>query len=251
MPSIATLKKLLTGTPGFLPGPISVSAGAGTPAGTGVTATEYGDGIFHKTVLTFASLVITMTDATTAGSHGTQKIYDFPAGQIGILGVVTDLHIVAATGIGATAAVVGAIGTAAVGTDNATLLTTEADIVPSTAATLTDSAGDFNAIMGNSVAALTDSSGGTSGGDTIAAIVAATDVTAAGLATTKNAIATLAAKVNALIALLTGAFKAFDGTGTAKDAVLNFAVPDAGSTANSTLTVTGTVTIHWINLGDN
>jgi hypothetical protein len=55
------------------------------------------------------------------------------------------------------------------------------------------------------VAAITDSSGGTSGGNTVAAIVAATDTTAAGLATTKNAIATLSAKVNAMLTALKNA----------------------------------------------
>lgn len=42
----------------------------------------------------------------------------------------------------------------------------------------------------------------------------------------------------------------FDGTTTAKDAYLNFAVPDAGSTGNDTLTVSGTITLVWSNLGD-
>lgn len=53
---------------------------------------------------------------------------------------------------------------------------------------------------------LTDNSGGTSGGNTIAAVAAATTTaTSADLATTKNAIATLAAKVNALEAVLSAA----------------------------------------------
>ncbi len=44
----------------------------------------------------------------------------------------------------------------------------------------------------------------------------------------------------------------WDGTSTAKDAYLNFAVPDAdhGGT-NDALTVSGTVTITWVNHGDN
>jgi hypothetical protein len=43
---------------------------------------------------------------------------------------------------------------------------------------------------------------------------------------------------------------AFDGTATAVDAFLNLAVPDADSSASDTVTVNGTVTLHWINLGD-
>jgi hypothetical protein len=114
---------------------------AGAAAGTGVTAAEAA-GAIHQTVLTVSALSVTMTDATTAGSHGSQKIYDFPAGLIQVLGCTTDLAIArVGTAIGATAAVVGSVGTATVGTDNATLTGTEADILPSTAATLTAGAG--------------------------------------------------------------------------------------------------------------
>ena len=49
---------------------------------------------------------------------------------------------------------------------------------------------------------------------------------------------------------LTAGVVVFDGTTTAKDAYLNFAVPDAGSTASDTLTVSGTITLVWSNLGD-
>ncbi len=169
--------------------------GNGAAAGTGVVASELSP-ILHQTVLTITDLAITMTDATTAGCHGSQKIYDFPAGLIAVLGVVSDLQVAAgAGGIGDTAAVVGSIGSAAVGTDNATLTSTEADLMPSTAATLTAGAGNCD------------------GQSTAMAIL--------------------------------------DGTATAADAYLNLAVPDAGSSANDTLTVNGTVTITWANLGDN
>lgn len=42
----------------------------------------------------------------------------------------------------------------------------------------------------------------------------------------------------------------FDGTTTAKDAYLNFAIPDAGSTGNDALLVNGTITIAWNLIGD-
>lgn len=52
---------------------------------------------------------------------------------------------------------------------------------------------------------------------------------------------------------VTGKF--FDNTTTTNAtqlaARLNFAIPDAGSSANSTITVSGTVTLTWINHGDN
>jgi hypothetical protein len=42
----------------------------------------------------------------------------------------------------------------------------------------------------------------------------------------------------------------FDGTSTAKDAWLNIVVPDAGTSADDTLTVSGTVVLTWVHLGD-
>jgi hypothetical protein len=56
--------------------------------------------------------------------------------------------------------------------------------------------------LSTSVASLTDNSGGTSGGDTIAAIADGNNAGSADLAETQNAIATLSAKVNAILAAL-------------------------------------------------
>lgn len=150
-----------------------------------------------RTTLQLSGAVVTMTDATTAGCHGSVKLYDFPACNLLFLGATCDLTVTAGTGgIADTAAVVASIGTAAVSTADATLTTTEADLIPSTAATLTAGAG--------------------------------------------------AAKGKTL----TAGVVVFDGTSTAKDAYLNFAVPDAGSTGNDTLIVSGTITLVWSNLGD-
>lgn len=41
-----------------------------------------------------------------------------------------------------------------------------------------------------------------------------------------------------------------DGTATAKALYLNFGIPDAGSTANSTITVSGTITVAWSLIAD-
>lgn len=150
-----------------------------------------------RTVLTLNKAVINMVDATTAGCHGSAKIYDFPECNLLFLGATCNLTVLAGVGgITDTAAVVAAIGTAAVSTADATLTTTEADLIPSTAATLTAGAG---AARGKT---------------------------------------------------LTAGVVVFDGTTTAKDAYLNFAVPDAGSTGNDTLIVSGTITLVWSNLGD-
>ena len=169
---------------------------AGAAGSVSVAATETPGAL--KTVLTLDKVVVTMTDATIAGSHGSLKLYDFPACNLLFLGGSCDLTLTAgAGGITNTAAVVAAVGTTTVSTANATLSTTEADLIPSTASTLSDGAG-----------------------------------------TTKGKTVTAGVVV-------------FDGTATAKDAGLNFAVPRAGSTADDTLTVSGTVTLVWSNLGDN
>lgn len=119
--------------------------GLGAKNGAAVAVSETQIGPLKRTVFTITDLTVAMTDATTAGSHGKHKLYDFPAGLILVLGCVTDLVVArVGTAIGAAAAVVGSIGSADVGTDNATLTSTEADIVPSTAATLSSGTGNFD-----------------------------------------------------------------------------------------------------------
>lgn len=173
---------------------LETESGVGSvPVVTGLTAEELVP-IIHKTVLTLDDVAITMTDNTTNGCHGGLKIYDLPAGLISVLTALTDLSVTASGSIGATAAVVGSVGTVVVANANATLTSTEADIVPSTSATLTDSVGAMDG-------------------------------------------------VNTAPAVL-------DGTGTAKDVYLNFAVPDAGASGNGTITVSGTITLLWVNGGD-
>lgn len=144
----------------------------------------------------FVNVAVAITDSGgAAGGQGALKIFDFDPGLVSILGAESNCAIVAAAGIGATAAVVGSVGTAAAGAGDATLTGTEADIIPSTACTLTGSAGVFD-----------------------------------GEATTPAL---------------------FSGVATAIDAYLNLAVPDAGITANSTITVTGYIDIWVLFLGDN
>ena len=173
----------------------AATSGVGAAAGTGVTAVEYGDAIIHKTVLTVTALSVTSTDATTSGAFGTQKVYDFPAGPIQILGCKYDLALTkSGAGIDDAAEVVVGLGTAAA-TAGATLASTEQDLIGSTVATLSAGAG-------------------------------------------------AARKHGSLVAT------AYDGHTTPIDAILNFAMPDAGTSANAAILFTGTITIHWINLGD-
>lgn len=122
--------------------PALTASGVGAAAGTGVTAVETGTGAVHKTVLTLAALSIAVTDNGSAGGQGSQKIYDFPEGVIQLLGASYNLTVTAvSTGIAAGAALVGSLGSVAAGAGNATLTSTEADMIASTAGTLTASAG--------------------------------------------------------------------------------------------------------------
>lgn len=172
------------------------SVGVGAKNGSAVSAVENGNGAVHKTVLTLTNLSVTMTDATTNGCHGSHKVYDFPEGPIQILGCSYNLTTArVGTAISATAALVGALGTATNDAANATLSSTEADLIASTTGTLTAGAGTLK-------------------------------------------------KHGSVVTT------AFDGTGTAKDAYLNISVPDADSTGNDAITVNGTITITWVNLGD-
>lgn len=69
-----------------------------------------------------------------------------------------------------------------------------------------------------------------------------------GAATAK--VGTIAA-VPVATALTESGARWFDGTGTAKDMYLNFVVDEDNANATSTGTFTGTITFHWIYLGDH
>lgn len=223
----------------------SSNTSLGTVAGTGVTGAEYNSSIIHETVITLSSLVVTMTDGGASGSIGSQKIYDMPTGLIQMIGARTNLtSITAASGITATATVKHSVGTIPAAT-NDTLNLTKANIIPSTSVTLAASTGSVKGLsQSTAITALTDNSGGSSGGNTIAVV----DTTPHAA----DAVATLAAKVNELVAMLTLSGNRinliYDGTSSAMDIYLNFGVADAGSTGNSSLTVSGTVTLTWVML---
>jgi hypothetical protein len=63
-----------------------VPTNVGTPTAN-VTASEQGNGLIQKTVLTLSDLSVTVGN-TTGVSFGGSKIYDFPAGRILVHGVV-------------------------------------------------------------------------------------------------------------------------------------------------------------------
>lgn len=161
---------------------------------------EMGFGPFQRTKITFTSLPISMTDEAGVVAYGGSKIYDMPIGNIKIIGATADLTVTK-SGAGINADFDGDFGVGTVtASNNATLSSTEQNIIPTTA--------------------------------TPQAVSSAT--TAKGI----NA---------ADIAPL-------DGTSTAIDIYLNFLIDDADQdiTGNgaSSLLVSGTIIITWINLGD-
>jgi len=122
----------------------------------GVTDSDTSPGL-NKTILTLTNVSVATTDATTAGAYGGLEIYDFPLGVLSLLGATTNLTLArVGTGLTTTAAIVSAIGTATAGAD-ATLTSTEADIIASTACTFTAGASTFKGI--STAAAQWDGSG--------------------------------------------------------------------------------------------
>lgn len=229
------------------------SVGVGAVAGTGNTVAEYGNGTVHKSVITLTNTAVALADDAGVVAYGGMKIYDFPLGAIMILGATGDLAITkSSAGVNTDWDGDIALGTAAAST-GATLISTEADIVPSTAtpqAAAGATTGDFGGVI--SVTALTDNSAGTAN-DTVQALSDGTTY-ANDVAAIRNNFADLAAKVNEILTRSIGAGpKVFNGTATAKDVYLNVLVDDADHDVTGTacnLIFNGTITLTWVNLGD-
>lgn len=105
----------------------------GAKNGDAVTVTEYGAGPIHFTKFTLTDLEVALTDVAATVAHGSHKLYDFPAGAILILGAVADLDVTkSSAGVNDTWDGDFGLGTAAAAGD-ATLTSTEDDILPTTA----------------------------------------------------------------------------------------------------------------------
>lgn len=220
---------------------------ASAPAGMEVF--ESGEGYLRLTRIKFTNFALTITGLTTEGGHGSSLLVTMPEALVRLLGAEYNLTMTAGTGgISDTAALVWGVGSAAVGVNNATLLTTEADIIPSVAATLVGGVkASTGYTTGPQIVALTDNSGGTAS-DTIAAVTGSYVE-----ATMENQAASFAAKINELVAKVNASGTVLrDGTGTALPVYLNVAVPDAGMTDSTTdtITINGTILLFWINQGD-
>ncbi len=122
----------------------TTTVGVGTVGTGAVAVTESGTGAYHKTLFTFTAYSLTMTDAGAAGNQGGAKIYSFPQGIITVLNASCNTTTLAGTGgIADTGAAVESLGTVVAAVDNATLTSTEADIIASFAGTLSSGAGVF------------------------------------------------------------------------------------------------------------
>jgi hypothetical protein len=108
--------------------------GAGAPANsTTISAAVEAAGLFVRTTLTLADFPVTVAN-TTGASFGGAKIYDFPEGRIVLLGALADLTFNwAGTGIGATGS--GDFSVGSTTTADATLSSTDANMIASSAMT--------------------------------------------------------------------------------------------------------------------
>lgn len=129
-------------------GVVKTTVGNGTIVTDKCTTVEGGDGVLHQTIVTF-----TLTGAhdldMADDDHGTGiKVYDFPAGSIQILGATCNA-IATSVNTGAGGGTYPMALGSAVGADDNTLTSTEADIIPSTAITggTGSTASDFHATL--------------------------------------------------------------------------------------------------------
>jgi len=172
-------------------------------AAANVVATEYGEGILHRTVLACTATPLTFGDEAGQGQFGGVKVYDFPEGLLLVLGAVVE----------------GAITLTAPAIDN------------------------WDGDVGLGVEAPTDHQdvAGKTG-----SVMKKNDVSAGAA----DKIGVVAA-VSGCTALTESAARWLDGTAAAKDLFLNFLVDDNVAHDNTiTGTFTGTITLHWIKLGD-
>ena len=148
-------------------GALITTSGLGAVSNGVVTVVEYGDGLDHKTVITFVSCVFAIADG---GFEDDQTLYTFPAGHIKIEGCVIDaVSTLTSTNFNATANDLFnlSIGSTAADNGDGTLSTTEVNMIASTSIDTTSGTvltNDFTA--GPAVDALLD-------GTTTAAIIVA------------------------------------------------------------------------------
>lgn len=225
--------------------PTQASMGEATSQGTvpsvsGLAGTHFGTGLIRQVRFIFNDVAFTLTDNGSTGS-GSLKIYDFPTGAIGILGLVGQLTY--ATALTTDAGCISSFGTAAVGAVGVLTANSVANIVPSTATAIATSAATFNVCSVTS--AITQLTGGIGTANN-----ALQDCTSSySEAAVENNFEDVAQKINeALRQVENAGMKVLNGTGTAADLYLNIATPNDPSTSNA-ITIDGQLTLTYIFLG--
>lgn len=112
----------------------SDSVTVGAAAGTGVASSETAQSsIVRKTVLNFTAVDVPLADEASTVAYGGLKIYDFPIGLICVLGATASLAVTkSSAGVNADWDGDFAIGSVTA-SNNGTLTSTEATVIPSTA----------------------------------------------------------------------------------------------------------------------
>lgn len=139
---------LTTHTPTMSQGrPVQANDVGSSPAAS-ITAEEYGSvgSSVRITKLTFTNVTFTLTRTSGTIASGGVQCYDFPKGGISFVGAAAKLTYSIA-GSGSYANLVSSVGTTVAGTDNATLTTTEANVIASTATASTSGAASFTGAM--------------------------------------------------------------------------------------------------------
>lgn len=246
-------ESILRGSPSSSNRPLTV------PDGNGMSVRHFGG--FNATrvaVISFSNTSLTVADNGGTGSGGL-KIADFPEGLVLVLGAVADLSFTTSS-VATDAAWVASLGTVTAAADG-TLTGTEADVIPSTAAAIASSAGEFNGVSTAAQTILTDNSAGTAN-TTVQAMADPTDTPATAdalrddivanlLPAIRNNVADLALAINNLIYAQQGLYaKAFNGTATPVDLYLNMASTNDPVGAE-TITINGKVQITYVLLGEN
>lgn len=113
--------------------PAGVTKLGSAPTISGMSCYEGGAHAFRQTKFSFSSCAFALTDVASTVAYSGKKIYAFPAGNILILGATANLTLgKSSAGVNATWNGDFSLGTVTA-SNNATLSSTEANIIPSTA----------------------------------------------------------------------------------------------------------------------
>lgn len=160
----------------------NATATVGAVAGTGVTVAETGHGSYRTTTFTLTNMPMTIRDTTSPAQGGGQKIYDFPEGRIFILGATGTATVTTTSAIASTlnSGVSCRWGVGSVTQANATLATTEQDILPVTTFTSGTTINVANAATTSALAAAAQFNGTTTALDAFfnISVPTATDIDA-------------------------------------------------------------------------